>query len=140
MCVVIFQYKKKEVPVRWKLEIVVQVQPENDEMGNVIFYEATTKHGPGKYLPGGSTCIYNGKTILCAAYVNEIGRITADIFVVVLTVLYELDVFPRDIGITPFMLIDGHSSRLYPKFLTYIKNCNHQCKVCLGVPYVMYLW
>ena len=38
------------------------------------------------------------------------------------------------------MLIDGHSSRLDPKFLTYINNCNHQWKVCLGVPYLTSLW
>ena len=38
------------------------------------------------------------------------------------------------------MLIDGHSSRLDPKFLTYINNCNHQWKVCLGVPYGKSLW
>ena len=38
------------------------------------------------------------------------------------------------------MLIDGHSSRLDPKLLTYINNCNHQWKVCLSVPYATYLW
>ena len=84
------------------------MQPEKDEMGNIVFEEATTNHGPGKYLPWGLTCIYNGKTIPCATYVSESDGITADILVAVLTVLDELDVFPRDSGITPFMLIDGH--------------------------------
>ena len=109
MCVVIFQSKKKEVPVRWQSGIDVRVQPEKDEMGNVFFDKATTNYGPGKYLPGEPTCIYNGKTIPCATYVSESGGITADIIFSVLTVLDELDVFPRDRGITPFMLIDDHS-------------------------------
>ena len=132
MCVIIFQSKQKEVPVRWQLGIDVQVQPENNEMGNLVFDEAATNHGPGKYLPGGATCIYNGKTIPCTTYVSESGGITADILVAVLTVLDELDVFPHDSRINPFMIIDGHPPRLDPKFLTYINNCDHQWKVCLG--------
>ena len=84
------------------------MQLEKDEKGNIVFDEATKNYGPGKYLPGGPTCIYNGKQIPCATYVSESGGITADILVAVLTVLDELDVFPRDSGITPFMLINGH--------------------------------
>ena len=122
MCVVIFQSKQKEVPVRWKLGIDVQVQPKNDEMVNLVFDEATTNHEPGKYLPGGTTCIYNSKAMPCATYVSESGGITAYILVAVLTVLDELDAFPCDIRITPFMLIDDHLSRLDPKFLMYISN------------------
>ena len=110
-------------------------QPEKDEMGNIVFDITTTNHGPGKYIPGGPTCIYNSKTTPCSTYVSERGRITADILVAVLTVLGELDVFPRDSGITLFMLINGNSSRLDPRFLTYINNFNNQWKLCLGVPY-----
>ena len=140
MCVVVFQSKQKEVPVRWQSGIDVRVQPEKDEMGNIIFDEATTNHRPGKYLPGGPTCIYNGKKIPCATYIIESSGIRAYIIVSLLTVLDELYVFPRDSGIISFMLINGHSSRLDPKFLTYINNCNHQWKVCLGVPYATSLW
>ena len=124
----------------WKSGIDVQVQPEKYEMGNIVFDEATTNHGPGKYLPRGPICIYNGKTIPCEMYVSERGGITSDILVAVLTVLDELDVFPRDSGITPFMPIDGHSSRLDLKFLTYTKNCNHQWEVFLSVLYATSLW
>ena len=97
-------------------------------MGKVVFDKATTNHGPGKYLPRGPTCIYKGRTIPCATYVGESGGITADILVAVITVLDELDVLPRDSGITPFMLIDGHSSRLDPKFLKYINNCGIEAR------------
>ena len=87
MCVVIFQSKQKEVPVCCQLGIDVRVQPEKGEMGNVVLDKATTNHGPGKYLPGGPTCIYNGKMIPCATYVSESGRITAVILVDILNVL-----------------------------------------------------
>ena len=62
------------------------------------------------------------------------------IIVTVITVINKFYVFPRDSGITPFMIIDGHSSRLDPKLLTYIKNCNHRWKVCLGIMYATSLW
>ena len=55
MCVVIFQSKQTEVPMRWQSGIDVQVQPEKDEIVNIVSDKATTKHGPGKYLPGGPT-------------------------------------------------------------------------------------
>ena len=84
------------------------MQLEKYEIGNIIFDKATTNHGPGKYLTEGPNCICNGKKIPCATYVSESIRITADIIVAVLTVLDELDVFPRDIGITLFMLINGY--------------------------------
>ena len=75
------------------------MQPENDEMGNIAFDEATKNHGPGKYLPEGPTFIYNGKTITCATYAGESGGIRADFLVAVLTVLDEFDVFPHDSGV-----------------------------------------
>ena len=48
ICVVIFQSKQKDVPVLWQSGIDVGVQPEKDEMGNIVFDKATTKHEPGK--------------------------------------------------------------------------------------------
>ena len=38
------------------------------------------------------------------------------------------------------LLVDGHQSRLDPKFLTYINDQGHRWKVCLGVPYATSLW
>ena len=71
--------------MHWQSGIDVRVQPEKDEMGNKVFDEAVTNHGTGKYLPGGPTFIYNGKTIPCATYLSESGGIIADILVAVLT-------------------------------------------------------
>ncbi len=38
------------------------------------------------------------------------------------------------------MIVDGHQSRLDPKFVDYINNKKHPWKVCLGVPYATTLW
>eukprot|EP00985_Skeletonema_marinoi_P028836 scaffold26100_cov195-Skeletonema_marinoi.AAC.1 len=52
----------------------------------------------------------------------------------------ELKLVPRDNGVLPFLLIDGHISRLDPSFLEYINGEGHKWKVCLGVPYGTSLW
>jgi len=33
------------------------------------------------------------------------------------------------------LIVDGHQSRLDPKFVAYINNKAHEWRVCLGVPY-----
>ena len=38
------------------------------------------------------------------------------------------------------LLVDGHQSRLDPKFINYINHNGHRWKVCLGVPYATTLW
>jgi hypothetical protein len=43
-------------------------------------------------------------------------------------------------GIKPFLIIDGHNSRLELSFLDYITNPDIECCVCLGVPYVTAYW
>lgn len=46
----------------------------------------------------------------------------------------------REDGVTPFLLVDGHGSRLDPSFLKYINDENHKWRVCLGIPYGTSLW
>ena len=38
------------------------------------------------------------------------------------------------------LILDGHETRLDPKFLTYINDVGHIWKVCLGVPYATNYW
>ncbi len=51
-----------------------------------------------------------------------------------------LDLFPREDGVTPFLLLDGHGSRLELPFLQYINNPLHNWIVCIGVPYGTSYW
>ena len=46
----------------------------------------------------------------------------------------------QDDEISPFLLLDGHSSRFELPFLEYIKNREHTWRVCVGVPNGMNLW
>ena len=140
MCVATFQSEQKAVPARWQSGIDVRVQPENDEMGETVMDETTTNHGAGKHLPGGPACACDDKMMPRATRVSESEGTTAGVLVDVLAVLDKLDAFPRDSGIDPFMVLDGHSSRSDPKFLAHINNCDHRWKACLGLPHATSLW
>jgi hypothetical protein len=52
----------------------------------------------------------------------------------------ELDLFPRDDEVKPFLLLDGHGSRLELPFLQYIYGVSHEWVVCIGVPYGTSYW
>jgi hypothetical protein len=41
---------------------------------------------------------------------------------------------------TPFLLLDGHHSRMELPFLDYIHNQEHPWAVCIGVPYGTHIW
>ena len=48
--------------------------------------------------------------------------------------------FDRSDGTLPFLLLDGHHSRLELPFLDYIHEDPHRLIVCIGVPYGTHLW
>ena len=131
----------------WKTGIDVRVKvstiTKQDDMGeDFVFVDESNlgNYGPGNYFPNGPTCEHNGKTIPCATFVSESGGITAEILVSILQILDGLQVFSRDDGSMPFLLLDGHSTRLDPLFLAYVNNPAHRWKICLGVPYATTLW
>ena len=79
--------------------------------------------GKGKYYSGEPTCTYNGKTINCLTCISESGRITGDILVDILTYFDQIELFPRvEGGPIPVLIVDGHQSRLDPKFVDYSNN------------------
>ena len=51
-----------------------------------------------------------------------------------------LGVFNRSEGKRPFLLLDGHGSRLQLSFLEYIHSEQYPWVVCIGVPYGTALW
>ena len=65
---------------------------------------------------------------------------TSDILTTIVKTLDELDIFDRSTGKNPFMLLDGHGSRLGLPFLSYINNPLHLWFACIGVPYGTSLW
>jgi hypothetical protein len=137
--VVIFQGKSSEVPGNWADGIDVRVEPLRGENGKIR--TDGSNFGKGKYFPRGPTCTFRGKDIPCLTYITESGGINGDILVDILRTLDELDVFPRvPGGPVPFLIIDGHESRLAPTFLKYINDQGHVWKVCLGIPYATSFW
>ena len=77
----------------------------------------------------------------CLTYALESGGITDDILIEIQKYFDETDVFPwLPGGAIPVLIVDGHQSRLDPKFVEYINDDGHRWKVCLGVPYATTLW
>ena len=50
-----------------------------------------------------------------------------------LKVIDKTEVFDRTDGIAPFLLLDGHGSRVQLTFLEYINNPANPWSVCIGV-------
>ena len=137
-CVVIFQHKSGEVPVEWKTGVDVTIDPIRDKNNDI---DMRLNLGNGNFYPGGPKCNYNGKEVDCLAYASESSGITGDILVKILTYFDSINLFPRlPGGPTPFLVVDGHQSRLDPDFIEYINDKRHRWVVCFGVPYATTLW
>ena len=65
---------------------------------------------------------------------------TSDILTSIVETLDVLEVFDRSKGKTPFILLDGHGSRLRLSFLDYINDPLYPWAACIGVPYGISLW
>ncbi len=138
-CVLIFQHKEEEVPVTWKTGIDITVEnPIRNEKGEI---DLELNVGRSKYYPEGPKCKYRGKVVDCLTFASESGGITGAILVKILEYFDILKLFDRyPGGPIPMLILDGHQSRLDPKFVEYINNEDHKWRVCLGVPYATVLW
>jgi hypothetical protein len=97
--------------------------------------------GQGKRFPMGPTCFFRGKEVPCVVANTENGSITSELLASFLEHMDKLELFPRtDPNVKPFLLLDGHGSRLELPFLKYINTEAHQWVVCIGVPYGTSYW
>jgi hypothetical protein len=140
LCVVIFASEKKEGVVgNWSEGIDIMVNPVLDEKGEVILSEVN--FGEGKYFPSGPTCCFRGKTIPYLPLSSPSGGITGELLVEILTWLDKNEVFERvPGGPEPFLLLDGHESRLSAVFIDYITDPDHIWHVNLGIPHATSYW
>ncbi len=138
-CVIIFQHKEEEVPVTWKTGIDITVEnPLRNEKGEI---DLELNIGQSKYYPEGPKCKYRGRDVECLTFASESGGITGAILVKILEYFDTLQLFERyPGGPIPLLIVDGHQSRLDPRFVSYINNKDHEWRVCLGVPYATILW
>jgi hypothetical protein len=120
-----------------KPEVITGLDAFASKIGNESDPDFITKNsGPGKIYPNGPTCVFKGKEVPCKVCNTENSSITSELLVQFLQHMDDLNLFPRDDGVKPFLLLDGHGSRLELPFLQYVNDASHEWVVCIGVPYV----
>ena len=136
MCVLIIEGKKENKLSECGMDIFAEKIGDVSDEG---FFEASS--GAGKRFPGGPSCLFQGKTIPCLVCFTPSGSITSEILRDILATLYFLKVFSRVGGRRwPFLLLDGHGSRVELPFLNYINDGAYPWVVYIGVPYRTALW
>lgn len=139
MCAVIFKSQKKqcEIPITWKLGINItkDVLTGTTETETIML-----NYGDEKAMSGGPRCMYNGKEIPCFTGCSPKASITSKLLADMMEALDKQACFDRSNGSKPFLLLDGHHSRLELSFLDYIVDPDHEWVVCIGVPYGTHLW
>jgi hypothetical protein len=96
-------------------------------------------NGGDKYYPYGPTCFPYGKEVETYVTCSENGSIMSEILRDALKHIDSKLTFDRTEG-TPFLLLDGHSSRYQLPFLDYINTEENKWTVCIGVPYGTHIW
>ena len=136
MAVIIIKGTKPRYEVEFGVDIRV------DPVGSDTDSDFVEKNsGPDKYFPGGPMCHFRGKDVPAMIRWHESGSITSDLLTDALKTMDHYELFPRnDPTIKPFMLLDGHGSRLELPFIQYINTPADHWVVCLGVPYGTALW
>jgi hypothetical protein len=89
-------------------------------------------------MSGGPKCRYNGKEIPYFLGASPKASITSELLMSMLKYMDELDLFERS-TCTPFLLLDGHGSRMLLPFLKYINEPRHEWVCCIGVPYATHI-
>jgi hypothetical protein len=128
LCAIIFKSELdvKDIPLSWKFGIDLTVKSnEADNMGKI-----------GK---GGPTCIYKGKEIPCFYGTSPKASITSRLLADMLKFLDTIGIYDRTVA-KPFLLLDGHHSRMMLPFLKYVCDPNHKWHCCFGVPYATHIW
>ena len=135
MCVIIFAGKRENKLYECGMDVFAE---QIGEVGDEDFFEKNS--GKGKLYPGGPTCTFQGKIVPTLTRFSPKGSITTEILVDIVGTLDHIGVFDRSEGKIPFLLLDGHGSRIQLPFLEYINNPDHLWCVCIGVPYGTALW
>jgi hypothetical protein len=135
MCAIIVSGKTMKPEIITSLDVLAEKE------GNETDPDFNMKNtSPGKIYPNGPTCHYKGKDVPCMVCNTESGSIPSELLISFLKHMDELDLFPRDDGIKPLFLLDGHGSRFELPFLQYVNNPEHEWVVCIGVPYGTLYW
>ena len=83
-------------------------------------------------MRGGPTCTFMNKTIPCYIGTSPKASITSTMLADMLRTIDSYNFFDRSDGTLPFLLLDGHHSRLELPFLNYIHEDPHKWIVCIA--------
>ena len=135
MCILILEGKGPNPSIEAGIDIRISPNGSDSDPDFIL-----KNCGNGKYFPGGPECTFRGKKVPAFVRWHESSSITTDILVQMLQTIDALNLFPRNDGVKPFLLLGGHGSRLQLPFLQYIKTPKDHWIVCIGVPYGTPLW
>jgi hypothetical protein len=96
--------------------------------------------GPNEAMAGGPECTFKGKKIPCFTMCSQKASITSQMLADMLKAIDNHHVFGQPDCSRPFLLLDGHHSRLELPFLDYIHGKGHEWVTCIGVPYGTHFW
>jgi hypothetical protein len=145
MVAVILKSEKSadEVPISWKLGIDWTKLNAKTRDGEDITRTnpIETFNDNEAAMCGGPVCHFRNKEIPCFVGTSPKASITSQLLADMLKTIDDAEVFDRiPGGPVPFLLLDGHHSRLEVPFLDYIFNDDHKWFVCIGVPYATHYW
>jgi len=125
MCAIIYKsdLPVSKIPVSWKLALDITCNADDHS----------------KVIARGPTCTYLGKRIPCFFGTSPKASITSTLLADMLAFLDSLGMYDRSIA-NPFLLLDGHHSRMMLPFLKCVTNKSHKWHCCFGVPYATHIW
>jgi len=125
MCAIIIKsdLPVSEIPVSWKSGLDI----------------TCTADDHSKVLAGGPTCTYLGKRIPCFFGTSPKASVTSILLRDMLAFLDSLGVYDHSIA-NPFLLLDGHHSRMMLPFLKCVTDPSHRWHCCFGMPYATHIW
>jgi hypothetical protein len=91
-------------------------------------------------MAGGRTCTFQGKVIPCFVCTSLKASISSQLLADMLSFIDSFNVFNRASRKNPFLLLDGHHSRMDLTFLDYIHDPDHEWACCIRVPYATHIW
>jgi hypothetical protein len=88
---------------------------------------------------GDPKCKYNGKEAPCFFGASPQASITPELLMSMLKFMDDLNLFDCSVC-KPFLLLDGHGSRMQLPFLKYINDSKDERVCCIGVLYATHVW
>jgi hypothetical protein len=139
MCAVILKSEKQvnEIPCSWRFGIDITKSIHTTSSSADVLYNNT---GNGSTMSGGPTCHFNGKEIPCFVCTSPKASIISQLLADMLQFMDSFNIFDRSNNNRPFLLLDGHHSRLDLPFIDYIRGTGHEWITCIGVPYGTHKW